>query len=557
MPLKKLIVENFQSISERTEFDLNKLVLLFGPNSAGKSIIEDAFTFIFEQLNLFNHNSSLTPFVQFRDSLSGEETLISRNWRRKGLKYEDSFCVGLGGLFDSENESLWYGLQNGEMASFEWYWEIKYYGSGNSFQDTLGRPDIESFWREWSFSVGEQPLITGGGIQVNHPLLVHFEKKLERLVSETSNSDSNLDLKDGLLSNGGSGCVLPVRGDNEIWKYLNESKSDDSKATTFNSDLHNALNELVLYVELLIKLTRSPALEPMKISDSRTIPSPADLSFIFHDFIYPETNLLGNTVCLPLRDDRRHVASRDTRHPQGLNVQNIDLFRELASGYFLQLPSIAVDFHEMFENRDWFDRVNAYLANFLFTDNGYQIDGEHAFILSETELQALAKKPPGSEGLVNSQVALTLMLRDAQGQKLHFNEVGSGIGYVLPILISLASDSDVINKQPELHLHPALQSQLGDLYLLAAKDDRYMVVETHSEHLLLRVLRRIRQRSNGKLDDHDYKFATPNDVSIYYFEPQGNGETKVRPIRISPEGDFLDPWPGGFFEERYEDLFYE
>ena len=149
------------------------------------------------------------------------------------------------------------------------------------------------------------------------------------------------------------------------------------------------------------------------------------------------------------------------------------------------------------------------------------------------------------------------MLRDAQGYKLHFSEVGSGIGYALPILISLVSENNVLNQQPELHLHPALQSQLGDLYLNTVRDDRYIVVETHSEHLLLRILRRIRQRSNGTLNEQNYKFATPNDVSIYYFEPQGNGETKVRPIRISPEGDFLDPWPGGFFEERYEDLFYE
>ena len=179
-------------------------------------------------------------------------------------------------------------------------------------------------------------------------------------------------------------------------------------------------------------------------------------------------------------------------------------------------------------------------------------------MLSGKELDEVAKNGKTyRERYLSSQIVMTLMLRDSGQQKLHFNEVGSGIGYVLPILISLVTEIDTFNKQPELHLHPALQSQLGDLYLHTAKHGRYIVVETHSEHLLLRVLRRIRQRTRGLIDKNDYRFATPSDLSVYYFEPQGNGETKVRPIRISPEGDFLDPWPGGFFEERYEDLFDE
>ena len=558
MPLKKLIVENFQSISERTEFDLNKLVLLFGPNSAGKSIIEDALTFIFEQLAWPNHELSKLDSVQFRDALSGRDSSLSKNWRRKGTSYEEFCFVGLAGAYDSNHESLWYGVPEDEVESFDWRWEVKWIRDGDSSQDGLGRPGIESMWREWSFFINDQLLISNAGVHMDHPLVTDLAQQLSMTISGPLHPRSDLALENGVLRDTG-GLGIPVREGDTVRKYLMEPgwNADSFEPVIFDSEIHNYLGNIADRIDLRIKFTRSPALEPMKIGDSRTIPTPSDLSFLFHDLMQSETCLLGNTVALPLANERSHVTSDYISYPQGMNLKNTDLYRELASGYFFKLPDLWLEEEEMFEYRHWFDRVNDCLANFLFIDNGYQLDGEHAYVLSSGELDALAERGKEYRENLSAQVAITLMLRDSQGQKLHFNEVGSGVGYILPILISLVSDCNIFNKQPELHLHPALQSQLGDLYLQAATRDRYMIVETHSEHLLLRVLRRIRQRSSNRLDEEDYRFATPADVSIYYFEPQGDGETKVRPIRISPDGDFLDPWPGGFFEERYEDLFDE
>lgn len=77
-----------------------------------------------------------------------------------------------------------------------------------------------------------------------------------------------------------------------------------------------------------------------------------------------------------------------------------------------------------------------------------------------------------------------------------FADVGSGIGYVLPVLIVLAdieSDGVSIIEQPELHLHPKLQGDLGDLIFQKGLDVSPLVIETHSEHLILRLLRRVRE----------------------------------------------------------------
>ena len=152
-----------------------------------------------------------------------------------------------------------------------------------------------------------------------------------------------------------------------------------------------------------------------------------------------------------------------------------------------------------------------------------------------------------------------LFLLDAHGRKLSFKEVGSGIGYVLPVLIesfkSAKDESIVFLQQPELHLHPALQASLTDV-LIEASATKRIVAETHSEHMILRALKRVRQTANGSLKDPELKLYA-DDVAVNYFEPLPDGSTRVHILRVSEDGDFLDRWPNGFFAERDRELFDE
>jgi predicted ATPase len=111
-------------------------------------------------------------------------------------------------------------------------------------------------------------------------------------------------------------------------------------------------------------------------------------------------------------------------------------------------------------------------------------------------------------------------------------------------------------EQPELHLHPRAQSRIGDLLIRSVVSaDRsklhqpVMIVETHSEHVALRVLRRIREIS-GTDDAHNLS----EKVIFYYFKKTA-GETAVHRIGVDSCGRFVDIWPDGFFEDRVEDLF--
>jgi len=136
-------------------------------------------------------------------------------------------------------------------------------------------------------------------------------------------------------------------------------------------------------------------------------------------------------------------------------------------------------------------------------------------------------------------------------------DVGIGISQLLPVLTyAYAYEEKLIAlEQPELHLHPAVQAELGDLFIETAlgEQDNQFIIETHSEHLILRLLRRIRETTSDELDDERLSL-TPEDVAVLYAEPTRSG-TEIHNLRITPNGKFANRWPDGFFTEREKELF--
>ena len=125
-------------------------------------------------------------------------------------------------------------------------------------------------------------------------------------------------------------------------------------------------------------------------------------------------------------------------------------------------------------------------------------------------------------------------------------DVGFGISQLLPFIVqSLVSEKQIISiEQPEVHVHPRLQADIGDLLAAAIKKDRpnQFIVETHSEHLILRLQRLVYE-----------KRLRPEDVSVIYVS-RGLEGAKAERLRLDEEGDFIDEWPNGFFLERLREL---
>ena len=162
-----------------------------------------------------------------------------------------------------------------------------------------------------------------------------------------------------------------------------------------------------------------------------------------------------------------------------------------------------------------------------------------------------------------------VILRDKRsGTPVSLGDVGVGISQVIPVLVAARDQSLPIAyiEQPELHLHPKQQAMLGDVFAKQTikgarwyepgdgeqSQERTIIVETHSENLLLRLLRRIRE-SNKNLQPDGLNIRT-NDVAIYFFQ-HSEGYTKATRIDVDVNGDFIQPWPDDFFEIDFYERF--
>lgn len=140
---------------------------------------------------------------------------------------------------------------------------------------------------------------------------------------------------------------------------------------------------------------------------------------------------------------------------------------------------------------------------------------------------------------------VAVSLHDPESGRIdNLADVGFGVSQVLPILATLATampSSTILIEQPELHLHPEAQGALADVLIELALERRLrLVIETHSEHLLLRIQRRIAEAET----------LHPSDVAVYFVD--GGSVSRAQ---ISPLGQ-IDPsaMPSGFFDEDWEDL---
>lgn len=153
----------------------------------------------------------------------------------------------------------------------------------------------------------------------------------------------------------------------------------------------------------------------------------------------------------------------------------------------------------------------------------------------------------GQEALPSAGDYRALVLTDLRTRtQVSPRDLGFGITQLLPILVALArrSPSLLLIEQPELHLHPRLHAELASLFVKATRHEQatQVIAETHSENLILRVQKLIRERQ-----------LSPDEVSIVYVGSSDGAGSWIEPIRVNEKGELIDSWPGGFFTERAQE----
>jgi predicted ATPase len=144
-----------------------------------------------------------------------------------------------------------------------------------------------------------------------------------------------------------------------------------------------------------------------------------------------------------------------------------------------------------------------------------------------------------------SKVFEVQVKRTAQSSPVLITDVGFGISQILPVIALcyyVPEGSTVLLEQPEIHLHPKVQSGLADVLIDAIKVRKIQVIlESHSEHLLRRLQRRIAEESIQSTD------------TALYFCDYIKGESRLTPLDVDLIGNIRN-WPKDFFGDTMTEM---
>ena len=145
----------------------------------------------------------------------------------------------------------------------------------------------------------------------------------------------------------------------------------------------------------------------------------------------------------------------------------------------------------------------------------------------------------------DSQMYEVRVRRTPRSADVLVTDVGFGVSQILPVLVLclfVPEGSTVLLEQPEIHLHPSVQSGLADIMIDAWKNRKVQViVESHSEHLLRRLQRRIAEAE-----------VTSDDVGLYFCD-LGSSRSELSRLDLDMFGNIRN-WPPGFFGDEFEEI---
>ncbi len=584
-----ITIENFKGIRERVKLDFRPITLLFGANSAGKSTILHALHYAREVFERHNLDADQTIAGGGYVDLGGFRNFMHRGVPLRGpgeQRWQDD-ASGYAGFGDAGGSGYGDGLptsfidrevrigisialSDSDLPEYREPQDYNLYDFTESLYSgiTEARVEVVIAWSdhlnaphitEYSVVYNGVPLakITSQPgrrtpvletLDLEHPILLK-RKDMERFVKWDSWVPDEID--DGnysglkfLLNKVSRNAWVPVWED-DTFRILEElSKQSDAlpiwekclpltswrddgvtnepldppdreELESDNREINAVLSRLIVGPGQLIRdaLRKFRYLGPLRETPPREFSPPR-----FPDAARWATGLGAWDTLFNGSDDFVDAVGEWLADPQNLNAGcrvERRTYLELDYGDPMVRSLMA---RRAFDDID--EHIGSYLANAPTTSR-------------------LVVVPEGSD------------------TELRPHDVGIGISQVVPVIVTALDGNDrlLAIEQPELHIHPRLQAEISDLFIEAIHNNKHrFIIETHSEHLILRLLRRIRETEVNKAPA-DRTLRT-DDLAIYYLK-QEDGSSRALQIDVDVKGEFIQPWPDDFFEidfyERFPD----
>ena len=563
-----LIISNYKSIKKWSLIPLKNITVLLGPNSAGKSTIDDCL-----------HLLSLLIYPNYYEEKTHEFLMKIFEGYRSKFNYRDRPQFGFSTSFKTrylyinkfyDNRFKDLETQTNENSKYKIYSKLPFIS--NLIENKKYQSDLMG--KRYTLIINEI-----------HPEELNADVYIDKEISaswQTFSNTINFDINKKFI-------YLCERNISKTEKDILEI-FNDSISVRYSMDSHRSSNVWLSFGSTPEIFWKNGKIN-FDITSEDDLLSSGDFSELNYDiwrvqyglclacFHIPINTFLGKIQNINKTEDVRRLNSDWNFFKLGPNKYFAPTYSEKKAADYLKNETSDDGtygfIHEYFEhiisNKDVsiekINLINKWLFSDTFLDTRYKLSIDTKLCIPEKFLfpkpdikKALTIK---SENALNeygySEVEFLYRLRliDENERHLDFKNVGAGISQLIPILSSIISSSSFI-KQPEVHLHPKLQSRLADCIIdafnigLSEKLNKFFIIETHSEHLILRFLRRVR---NSFLDSdlHTSLTLSSRNISFVYFKPLKD-ETAIYQIRIDENGNFLDKWPDGFFDDRDEDI---
>lgn len=615
MAIKSITIGNFKGIRDKVTIDLKPITLLFGKNSSGKSSIIHALHYAYEVIVRHNLDPNFTELGGKEVDLGGFENIVHGHDTNRSISlrfdldlkgqelpiYYDPEFYRLSSDYDYETNIFRYNIEAERLYSGWVEIEISALEGMTKFYVSKYMVGLNEELIAVVEALPEADEAVIQHINFVHPLL---RKRLGEGKELIENLLSESDVRNVLKEPGIFPSSVQERLINFL-KYQEESQSIVREEHIKSVSDDKALSDEERRQKFKKLLEKLEALQSkFSITENDLIKEFEPYEFLIFSIAFLGLSSLKGDLKIPIGKGDA-LQNFDSRYGLGIEMRSLDYHgmehwdwdREavrcaisqfvlgpgrLLRDYLRQLHYLGpirsriprnYEPNRYIENSRWADGTAAWDAlhkessdfvkkvdywlrerlkssYHIFRKSYKEIetsDTDGAHELDKIVVQRFAEAP------VKTRLCLVEEDRDLEVQ---LSDVGTGISQVLPIVVAaLYFDKGVISiEQPELHIHPAMQVELGDLFINeATSKDVTFLIETHSEHLLLRLLRRIRQTQEEELPAGSREF-TPDNLAIYFIDKH-DGKIVVSAIRIDQDGDFIDRWPRGFFTERAEELF--